>query len=74
LAAQGLPAASSGELAELESLPSLTPGDFAALARQHRFRPLTTARAWIDGLAIECRLKPGLSRRITGFGPLAIAS
>ena len=74
LAAQNLPAASAGELAELENLPNVTPGDFAALARQHRFRPLATARAWIDGLAAECRLKPGLSRRITGFGPMAKAS
>ena len=71
LSAQGLPAPNEPELDEVAAMPCLTPGDFAALARQNRFRPLPDVRAWLDGLAAECSFKPNASRRITGFGSLS---
>ena len=50
----------------LARLRQLTPGDFAAVLRQQRFRPLTRAQALVDALEAECALKPGDSRAI-GF-------
>lgn len=50
----------------LDRLDALTPGDFAALARRHRFQPLETAAAWIDALEAEASLKTGGRNRI-GF-------
>jgi transitional endoplasmic reticulum ATPase len=50
----------------IHNLPLLTPGDFAAAARQHRFRPLASYSAMIDALAAECELKEGQKRTI-GF-------
>lgn len=38
-------------------LPSLTPGDFAAVTRRHRFAPLPDAAALVRALADECSLK-----------------
>ena len=52
--------------APLARLRQLTPGDFAAVLRQQRFRPLTRAQALVDALEAECALKPGDSRAI-GF-------
>jgi len=37
----------------------LTPGDFAAVARQHRFRPMESAAALLTALNGECALKEG---------------
>jgi hypothetical protein len=70
LVATGLPAAGSQELRQLEALENLTPGDFAAVARQHRFKPLATGAAWVSALEAECRQKPGNHRRVMGFGLL----
>lgn len=47
-------------------LHAVTPGDFAAIARQHRFRPLTGAQDLFARLEAECALKGG-SRRAIGF-------
>ena len=62
----GLPAPGATEQARLAHLRQLTPGDFAAVLRQQRFRPLTRAQALVDALEAECALKPGDSRAI-GF-------
>jgi len=68
LASFRLAPATQAELARLGSLRKLTPGDFAAVARQHRFRPLASAAAFIEALAQECRLKAPTSAAI-GFLP-----
>ena len=70
LVAAGLPPAGSSDLRQLESLTNLTPGDFAAVARQHRFKPLATGAAWVSALESECSQKPGNHRRVMGFGLL----
>ncbi|MBL8364226.1 MAG: ATP-binding protein [Comamonas sp.] len=62
----GLPTPGAPEQARLARLRQLTPGDFAAVLRQQRFRPLTRAQALVDALEAECALKPGDSRAI-GF-------
>lgn len=43
----------------LDRLGNLTPGDFAAVARQHRFRPIESAVALVTALVGECALKEG---------------
>jgi AAA+ superfamily predicted ATPase len=50
----------------IHNLLLLTPGDFAAVARQHRFRPLTSYADMLDALTGECALKDGHKRTI-GF-------
>ena len=70
LVAAGLPVAGSDDLRQLEALQNLTPGDFAAVARQHRFKPLATGAAWVSALEGECMQKPGSHRRVMGFGLL----
>ncbi|HET7308170.1 MAG TPA: ATP-binding protein [Gammaproteobacteria bacterium] len=54
------------ELERLQSIPNLTPGDFAAVIRQARFRPIKEALALIDALVAECNLKEGAKAAI-GF-------
>lgn len=56
----------SAELDRLRALRQLTPGDFAAVVRQHRFRPIGSAAAFIQALAQECALKSPASAAI-GF-------
>lgn len=43
----------------IRRLPRLTPGDFAAVLRQNRFRPIKTAERWVTMLQAECALKEG---------------
>lgn len=50
----------------LDALNNLTPGDFAAVSRRHRFNPITSAKAMIVALAAECAIKEGVKRAI-GF-------
>lgn len=45
----------------------LTPGDFAAVTRQHRFRPFTTPHMMLDALERECAIKEDGQRRAIGF-------
>jgi len=52
--------------AKLQCLSKLTPGDFAAVARQNRFRAITTAEALVSALEAECALKEGAKAGI-GF-------
>lgn len=49
------------------ALEGLTPGDFAVVARQHRFRPVKSAAAMLDALRVECALKTPRSNRPIGF-------
>lgn len=58
--------ATAAELGRLRSLRNLTPGDFAAVVRQNRFRPVKSAAALIEALARECTLKAPVSPAI-GF-------
>lgn len=51
---------------EMNRLGRLTPGDFAAVARQHRFRPLQSPAALVTALEAECALKEG-SKASIGF-------
>ncbi|QCP51598.1 ATP-binding protein [Trinickia violacea] len=45
--------------ARLDRLQKVTPGDFAAVARQHRFRALTSPVGLIAALEAECAMKEG---------------
>ncbi len=50
-----------------ERIRNVTPGDFASLARQHRFHPFKDALALVDGLVSACALKEGASHAPMGF-------
>lgn len=50
----------------LARLNNLTPGDFAAVLRQHRFRPMQCADALVSALEAECDVKEG-KKRAMGF-------
>lgn len=52
--------------ATVRRMGQLTPGDFAALERQHRFRPISSAGQLVAMLGMEVALKGGQSRPI-GF-------
>ncbi|TIC80356.1 ATP-binding protein [Crenobacter intestini] len=56
----------AAELARVARLPQLTPGDFAAVLRQHRFHPLPSAAALVTALEAECSLKDNAQKAI-GF-------
>lgn len=45
------------ELQRLARLRVLTAGDFAAVARRHRFQPVVSAMAFIEALEDECAMK-----------------
>ncbi len=65
--ALGLPAPDHCLQSALQKLDDLTPGDFAVLERQHRFRPITDANALIAALQAECALKTPHHRQPIGF-------
>ena len=50
----------------LGRLTLLTPGDFAAVIRRHRFHALANAHSLVDALAGECALKQG-NKSAIGF-------
>lgn len=52
--------------ARISRLKNLTPGDFAAVLRQHRFYPMKSADALVSALEAECVVKSGVKRSI-GF-------
>jgi transitional endoplasmic reticulum ATPase len=54
------------QIAKLKHLQKLTPGDFAAVIRQNRFRPITSANALVSALGAECAVKEG-ARAAIGF-------
>lgn len=51
----------------LADLDQLTPGDFAAVMRQHRFRPISCAETLLTALEDECQVKEGGRQRRIGF-------
>lgn len=51
---------------QIMHLTNLTPGDFAAVARQHRFRPIKDGTALIMALGTECSMKESAKASI-GF-------
>jgi SpoVK/Ycf46/Vps4 family AAA+-type ATPase len=54
------------QLARVMRLQKLTPGDFAAVVRQNRFRPITSSAALVAALEAECAVKEGAKASI-GF-------
>ena len=54
------------ESRDIQQLKTLTPGDFATIIRQSRFRPLTEVAQLVRALESECNLKPETSKAI-GF-------
>jgi SpoVK/Ycf46/Vps4 family AAA+-type ATPase len=52
---------------ELYKMDNLTPGDFALLARQHRFKPMADAKELIHALQAECKLKTPYKSQSIGF-------
>jgi SpoVK/Ycf46/Vps4 family AAA+-type ATPase len=63
----GLPQPDDDATLELARLDNLTPGDFAALARQHRFRPFKDSPSFLSALAAECVLKTPYRKQPIGF-------
>lgn len=61
-----LPALQSDLLTRVMRLQQLTPGDFAALMRQHRFRPIESPDMLVSALEAECAVKEG-SKAAIGF-------
>lgn len=55
----GLALADPGDadVSRVRRLSTLTPGDFAAAARQHRFRPFASCTAFVLALVQECAIK-----------------
>jgi len=66
--ALGLGIPSPGDLDAASALSACTPGDFAAVARRHRFSPLPDPAALLDAVADELKHKPTPARPI-GFQP-----
>lgn len=58
-AALGLGVPEEGLRQGLRALVSLTPGDFATVARRHRLQPLRSAQDFVAALRTECGFKPG---------------
>lgn len=65
--ALGLPPPGKEIKASLTGLRDLTPGDFAAVARQSRFRPLQDCASMLNALTDECRVRDGTKRTAIGF-------
>ena len=57
---------------DLMSLTNLTPGDFAAVSRQSKFRPIKSAQDLYDRLSEECTLKGGAKGKNIGFLSIGI--
>ncbi len=66
LASLGLGGISPEDEKVVRRLGSVAPGDYAAIARQHRFRPIVSPGDFISRLDAESRLK-GEVRRPIGF-------
>jgi transitional endoplasmic reticulum ATPase len=67
VAALGLDPPDSRDRQHLAGLECLTPGDFAGVARQHRFRPLASASDLVDALKREHDLRQTSRTRSIGF-------
>ena len=53
-------------LTQVSQMKNLTPGDFAAVARQHRFRRISSPETLFAALVAECEIKEGAKSGI-GF-------
>jgi transitional endoplasmic reticulum ATPase len=62
-----LPGPDQALLARLGCIGNLTPGDFAVVARQARFRNLATANDFVNQLVRESKLKRSTPGRSMGF-------
>lgn len=51
----------------IAQLRNLTPGDFAAVARRHRFAPFDNLDEWLKAIKAECEIKQGKVARSIGF-------
>ena len=51
----------------LDELINITPGDFAAAARRHRFQPLKSSEELMSVLSKECQLKDSTPKCSIGF-------
>lgn len=58
-AALSLPAPQPDLLPRVMRLGQLTPGDFSAVLRQHRFRPIESPGMLVSALEAECAVKEG---------------
>lgn len=65
--ALGLEEADQALRRRLGRLNTLTPGDFAVVARQHRLRRFSDAGAVVAALAVECDAKTDRPARAVGF-------
>lgn len=63
----GLSAPEPEEIARATRIAGVTPGDFAAVARQHRFRPILSAGAMVAALEVECSFKGDIKANIGFF-------
>lgn len=52
---------------QISAMTEVTPGDFAVLGRQHKFRPLTDIEAVIEALRKECAYKQPYAKNSMGF-------
>lgn len=66
-AAMELPAPALSMRSSLARLNVLTPGDFAAVGRQHRFRAISCPQKLLDALITECAAKEDGQKRAVGF-------
>lgn len=62
----GIKPPTSKHVGMMESMKCVTPGDFAAVARRHRFQPFKNAESFLLVLMEDCSIKTENSRRI-GF-------
>lgn len=66
-AALEIPVPASSLKVALARLSVLTPGDFATVVRQSRFRPIKTPATFLSALEQECLVKEDENRKIIGF-------
>jgi SpoVK/Ycf46/Vps4 family AAA+-type ATPase len=52
---------------ELERIENLTPGDFALVARRHRFKPILSIEELVSALKAEVNLKAPYQNKPIGF-------
>lgn len=62
-----LPDLTDVEQDRIAQLRNLTPGDFAAVARRHRFAPFENVDEWLKAIKAECEIKQGKVARRIGF-------
>lgn len=62
-----LPDLTDVEQDRIAQLRNLTPGDFAAVARRHRFAPFDNLDEWLRAIKAECEIKQESKSRSIGF-------